>query len=235
MNHQPRIRTVVSCTLLVAALGAVPPPAAATTAIHCPPSRTTRRTRSPSTARRGRQEGRPRQAPGSHRQGRRRPHHGRDGHRRRGTLCGGRTLRRRHPLAQHRPAGRRRPLHGQGDHRGRGRAPRAAGPSPSPPARREEAPEVTFGPKAGTYGVGQPITAELSASGQGQGGSGHRRTRPARWIHPRRAGRLVLGGRQDLHYRPKEYWPANATIEVRSNLDGHQGHRPALGRRRASR
>ncbi|NEE49726.1 hypothetical protein G3M55_34595, partial [Streptomyces sp. SID8455] len=23
-----------------------------------------------------------------------------------------------------------------------------------------------------------------------------------------------------LHYRPQEYWPANATIEVRSNLTG---------------
>ncbi|GAA3995751.1 Ig-like domain-containing protein [Streptomyces plumbiresistens] len=80
--------------------------------------------------------------------------------------------------------------------------------------------KVTFGPKAGTYGVGQPITAELS--------------RPVKDKAQRAVVERALkvdsmpavdGGwhwvdDKELHYRPKEYWPAQATIQVRSNLDG---------------
>ncbi|WP_411150376.1 Ig-like domain-containing protein [Streptomyces sp. A30] len=80
--------------------------------------------------------------------------------------------------------------------------------------------KVSFGPKAGTYGVGQPITAELS--------------RPVKDKAQRAVVERALkvdsmpavdGGwhwvdDKELHYRPKEYWPAQATIQVRSNLDG---------------
>ncbi|MFF9042684.1 Ig-like domain-containing protein [Streptomyces parvulus] len=80
--------------------------------------------------------------------------------------------------------------------------------------------DVAFGPKAGAYGVGQPITAELSqpVRDKAQRAIVERalkvRSTPAvegawHWVDDKK-----------LHYRPKEYWPAHATIEVRSTLDG---------------
>ncbi|MBT2383274.1 Ig-like domain-containing protein [Streptomyces sp. ISL-11] len=79
---------------------------------------------------------------------------------------------------------------------------------------------VAFGPQSGTYGVGQPITAELSAPVQD----------PAARAVIERAlkvdSRPAVGGawhwvdNRTLHYRPKEYWPAHATVGVRSGLDG---------------
>ncbi|MFB8751602.1 L,D-transpeptidase [Streptomyces parvulus] len=79
---------------------------------------------------------------------------------------------------------------------------------------------VAFGPKAGAYGVGQPITAELSqpVRDKAQRAIVERalkvRSTPAvegawHWVDDKK-----------LHYRPKEYWPAHATIQVRSTLDG---------------
>jgi lipoprotein-anchoring transpeptidase ErfK/SrfK len=79
---------------------------------------------------------------------------------------------------------------------------------------------VTFGPKRGTYGVGQPITAELSQPV---------RDRAQRAVVERalkvRSTPWVEGGwhwvdDKELHYRPQEYWPARSTIEVRSHLEG---------------
>ncbi|MGW8061060.1 Ig-like domain-containing protein [Streptomyces ziwulingensis] len=80
--------------------------------------------------------------------------------------------------------------------------------------------DVAFGPEAGAYGVGQPITAELSlpVPDRAQRAIVERalkvRSTPAvegawHWVDDRK-----------LHYRPKVYWPAHATIEVRSTLDG---------------
>ncbi|MGV9285987.1 Ig-like domain-containing protein [Streptomyces sp. NPDC003719] len=80
--------------------------------------------------------------------------------------------------------------------------------------------DVTFGPKAGAYGVGQPITAELSrpVADKAQRAIVERglsvRSTPAvqgawYWVDDKK-----------LHYRPQEYWPAHATVQVRSNLDG---------------
>ncbi|GAA2263994.1 hypothetical protein GCM10010145_40500 [Streptomyces ruber] len=80
--------------------------------------------------------------------------------------------------------------------------------------------DVTFGPKAGRYGVGQPVVAELSAPV---------RTRAARAVVERAlkvdATPAVEGAwhwvdDKELHYRPEEYWPTHATIRVRSNLEG---------------
>lgn len=80
--------------------------------------------------------------------------------------------------------------------------------------------DVTFGPKAGRYGVGQPVTAELGTPVK---------DRAARAVVERalkvRSTPAVEGAwhwvdDKKLHYRPKEYWPAHATIQVRSNLDG---------------
>ncbi|MFV0136452.1 Ig-like domain-containing protein [Streptomyces sp. HMX87] len=79
---------------------------------------------------------------------------------------------------------------------------------------------VTFGPEAGTYGVGQPVTAELSEPIR----------EPAQRKVVERALKVestpaVEGAwhwvdDKKLHYRPKDYWPAHATVLARSTLDG---------------
>ncbi|MFJ2824239.1 Ig-like domain-containing protein [Streptomyces toxytricini] len=79
---------------------------------------------------------------------------------------------------------------------------------------------VEFGPEEGKYGVGQPLTADLGEpvkdkaaravverglvvdAPPGVEGAWH-------WVDDKR-----------LHFRPKEYWPANSTVSVRSNLEG---------------
>lgn len=78
---------------------------------------------------------------------------------------------------------------------------------------------VKFGPEAGTYGVGQPITAELDQP----------ITDPAQRAVVERAlkvdsvpaveGSWYWVDDKKLHYRPRSYWPANTTVEVRSNLE----------------
>ncbi|MFE0645019.1 Ig-like domain-containing protein [Streptomyces sp. NPDC058877] len=86
------------------------------------------------------------------------------------------------------------------------------------PAKR--ALTVAFGPEAGTYGVGQPITAELSLPVK---------DRSARAVVERalkvRSTPAVEGAwywvdDKKLHFRPKEYWPAGALVQVTGNLDG---------------
>ncbi|MFD4322139.1 Ig-like domain-containing protein [Streptomyces sp. NPDC058548] len=86
------------------------------------------------------------------------------------------------------------------------------------PAKR--ALTATFGPEAGTYGVGQPITADLSLPVK---------DRMARAVVERalkvRSTPAVEGAwywvdDKKLHFRPKEYWPAGATVTVTGNLDG---------------
>ncbi|MFC8765026.1 Ig-like domain-containing protein [Streptomyces sp. NPDC012693] len=86
------------------------------------------------------------------------------------------------------------------------------------PAKR--ALTATFGPEAGTYGVGQPITAELSLPVK---------DRKARAVVERalkvRSTPAVEGSwywvdDKKLHFRPKEYWPAGASVTVTGNLDG---------------
>ncbi|WP_077797595.1 Ig-like domain-containing protein [Streptomyces sp. JHA26] len=80
--------------------------------------------------------------------------------------------------------------------------------------------DVSFGPRAGAYGVGQPITAELSrpVADKAQRAVVERaltvRSTPAV------QGAWYWVDDKTLHYRPREYWPAHATIQVRGNLDG---------------
>ncbi|MFJ5830217.1 Ig-like domain-containing protein [Streptomyces sp. NPDC093089] len=87
-------------------------------------------------------------------------------------------------------------------------------------APAERALTATFGPQAGTYGVGQPITADLSL--------------PVKDLAARAAVERALKVRstpfvegswywvddKKLHFRPKEYWPAGALVTVTGNLDG---------------
>ncbi|MCT9077829.1 L,D-transpeptidase [Streptomyces fulvoviolaceus] len=79
---------------------------------------------------------------------------------------------------------------------------------------------VKFGPKAGKYGVGQPVTAELSKAVKDKA----QRAVVERALRvdstPAVDGTWHWVDDKELHYRPKEYWPAHATIQVRSNLEG---------------
>ncbi|AXG77429.1 L,D-transpeptidase [Streptomyces paludis] len=79
---------------------------------------------------------------------------------------------------------------------------------------------VEFGPEEGSYGVGQPITATLSEP---------IKSKAARDV-VERSLKIRAPGAEDgtwhwvddteLHYRPKEYWPANSTVTVSSSLEG---------------
>ncbi|AVH59181.1 MULTISPECIES: L,D-transpeptidase [Streptomyces] len=80
--------------------------------------------------------------------------------------------------------------------------------------------DVKFGPEAGEYGVGQPVTAELSLPVK---------DKAARAVVERAlkvdSEPAVDGGwhwvdDKTLHYRPKDYWPTHATIQAYSNLAG---------------
>ncbi|MXM69103.1 L,D-transpeptidase family protein [Streptomyces sp. HUCO-GS316] len=79
---------------------------------------------------------------------------------------------------------------------------------------------VKFGPKAGEYGVGQPVTAELNRAVKDK----DQRAIVERSLRvestPAVAGAWHWVDDKTIHYRPKEYWPAHATIDVRSDLDG---------------
>ncbi|MGW7354994.1 Ig-like domain-containing protein [Streptomyces sp. NPDC054784] len=79
---------------------------------------------------------------------------------------------------------------------------------------------VTFGPERGTYGVGQPLVAELSHRMRG---AGERRTveRALRVEStPRTEGAWHWVDGRTLHYRPKGFWPTHATVTVSSSLGG---------------
>ncbi|KES07272.1 hypothetical protein BU52_09700 [Streptomyces toyocaensis] len=79
---------------------------------------------------------------------------------------------------------------------------------------------VTFGPEAGTYGVGQPLTAELNEPVRDRA----QRAVVERALEvdatPAVSGAWHWVDDKKLHYRPKDYWPAHATVRVRSALEG---------------
>ncbi|MCS0604060.1 Ig-like domain-containing protein [Streptomyces sp. LP11] len=79
---------------------------------------------------------------------------------------------------------------------------------------------VTFGPDKGTYGVGQPITATLDQdiSDKAQRAVVERALRVD--SAPAVQGSWYWVSGKELHYRPKEYWPAHTTVRAYSNLDG---------------
>ncbi|AVH97862.1 MULTISPECIES: L,D-transpeptidase [Streptomyces] len=86
------------------------------------------------------------------------------------------------------------------------------------PAKR--ALTAVFGPEAGTYGVGQPITAELSLPvGDRASRAIVERALKVRST-PSVEGSWYWVDDKKLHFRPKEYWPAGATVTVSGNLDG---------------
>ena len=81
---------------------------------------------------------------------------------------------------------------------------------------------VTFGPDAGTYGVGEPVTASLSKPVHDRAA----RARVERALHvtstPAVTGSWYWVDDQNLHFRPERYWPAHATVTVSSSLSGAQ-------------
>ncbi|MEU7072229.1 Ig-like domain-containing protein [Streptomyces narbonensis] len=82
---------------------------------------------------------------------------------------------------------------------------------------------VTFGPESGrTYGVGQPITAQLSHPVPADEPGARRRVERALQVRsePRVEGAWHWVDDDTLHYRPRGYWPSHATVRVHSGLDG---------------
>lgn len=79
---------------------------------------------------------------------------------------------------------------------------------------------VAFGPEGGTYGVGQPLVATLSHAVKNP----EQRRVVERGLKvsstPGVTGDWHWVDDKTLHYRPKEYWPAHATVTARSTLDG---------------
>jgi lipoprotein-anchoring transpeptidase ErfK/SrfK len=77
---------------------------------------------------------------------------------------------------------------------------------------------VTFGPKAGTYGVGQPIVAQLDqpVADKAQRAIVERGLQVS--STPAVQGSWYWVNDKELHYRPRDYWPVHATIDVHSNL-----------------
>ncbi|MDX2296082.1 MULTISPECIES: L,D-transpeptidase [Streptomyces] len=85
---------------------------------------------------------------------------------------------------------------------------------------------VAFGPGDGggarTYGVGQPVTAELSHPVPADAPAARRVVERALEVRsePRAVGAWHWVDADTLHYRPRAYWPAGATVRVRSALAG---------------
>ncbi|MFJ6660590.1 Ig-like domain-containing protein [Streptomyces sp. NPDC091377] len=80
--------------------------------------------------------------------------------------------------------------------------------------------DVYFGPEKGTYGVGQPIVAELSTpvADKAQRAIVERGLKVT--STPAAEGAWHWVNDEELHFRPKDFWPAHASIRVRSNLEG---------------
>ncbi|GGU78784.1 hypothetical protein GCM10010260_09130 [Streptomyces filipinensis] len=79
---------------------------------------------------------------------------------------------------------------------------------------------VTFGPDAGQYGVGQPITAQLDQEVKDKAQRAIVERALKVQSTPAVPGSWYWVSAKELHYRPKEYWPTHATVQVHSNLDG---------------
>ncbi|AVZ72565.1 hypothetical protein SLUN_10545 [Streptomyces lunaelactis] len=79
---------------------------------------------------------------------------------------------------------------------------------------------VKFGPQKGTYGVGQPVTAELSAPVKDKAARAVVERALKVESAPAVEGTWYWVDDTKLHYRPKEYWPAGATVNAISNLQG---------------
>ncbi|MER5595695.1 Ig-like domain-containing protein [Streptomyces sp. NPDC002265] len=89
-----------------------------------------------------------------------------------------------------------------------------------PTGKARQTVDVLFTPRSGLYGVGQPVVAQLSVPVKDKG----QRAVVERALKvdstPRVDGSWFWVNDKELHYRPKDYWPAHATVQVHSNLAG---------------
>jgi lipoprotein-anchoring transpeptidase ErfK/SrfK len=79
---------------------------------------------------------------------------------------------------------------------------------------------VSFGPEPGTYGVGQPITAELSRPITEPRERALVESSLTVRSRPAVEGSWHWADDRTLHYRPRAYWPSDASITVSSHLAG---------------
>lgn len=80
--------------------------------------------------------------------------------------------------------------------------------------------KVVFGPQAGEYGVGQPITAALSAPVKSKAARAVVERSLKITSVPAVEGSWYWVDSTHLHFRPEQYWPAHASIKATSNLGG---------------
>ncbi|MEU6365551.1 Ig-like domain-containing protein [Streptomyces sp. NPDC046931] len=80
--------------------------------------------------------------------------------------------------------------------------------------------KVGLGPETGTYGVGQPVTAELSEPVKDKASRAIVERSLKVESVPRVQGSWYWVDDKMLHFRPKEYWPAHTTVTVHSSLVG---------------
>lgn len=80
--------------------------------------------------------------------------------------------------------------------------------------------KVEFGPEEGKYGVGQPFTAELSEPVKDKAARALIERGLVVDAPPEVVGAWYWVDDKTLHYRPKDYWPANTTVSLHSNLEG---------------
>lgn len=86
-------------------------------------------------------------------------------------------------------------------------------------AAAKKALTVEFGPESGEYGVGQPVIAELSAPVDRAARKAVERGLKVD-VKPGVEGAWHWLNDEVLHYRPKEYWPAGGKVTVTNNLQG---------------
>lgn len=81
---------------------------------------------------------------------------------------------------------------------------------------------VEFGPRPGTYGAGQIVTASLSHPVPASDPAARARVERALQVasEPAVEGSWHWVDESTLHYRPRTYWPAHAVVNVLSGLDG---------------
>ncbi|WP_433548016.1 Ig-like domain-containing protein [Streptomyces sp. CA-294286] len=80
--------------------------------------------------------------------------------------------------------------------------------------------EVAFGPGAGKYGVGQPLTAELSAPVKDPRARAVVERALKVDSKPSVEGSWYWVEDKLLHYRPRAYWPTGAIVRAHSTLEG---------------
>ncbi|MFD6969853.1 Ig-like domain-containing protein [Streptomyces sp. NPDC059949] len=83
---------------------------------------------------------------------------------------------------------------------------------------------VEFGPRPGTYGAGEIVTAALSRPVPADDLPARARLEQALEVtsEPHVEGAWHWVDDSTLHFRPRTYWPAHTVVRVRSGLDGVQ-------------